>query len=222
MNRRRSGMVFFIKTAYFIIISSVTMIVSQSVYGEVESTTLVGLMNRSLELNIVSSDVDDESSIGQIKSDPEILSGLAICERVAANSSFGVKFGTGGCILTGGVKTMYSVLSVQLSLIYNPFYNKGLNISDAGVSTQITEKSQIYLMGVAGFSKITSKENTLTNVSIATDVVDFGGGIGYSYSIANQIQVVAEAQYLVGSIVSNVAQGSTSSILIGAGIGLTL
>lgn len=207
---------------YFFVLTMYLGTFTESVLAEVESTTSLGLMNRSLELNLVASDEDDESSTAEINTAPEELSGLAVCERVAASSSFGLKFATGGCILTGGLKTMYSVLSVQLSLIYYPLSKKGAEINDVGLSTEITEISQFYIIGSAGFSKITSKQSEITNVSVATDVLDFGGGVGYSYNITKRIQVVGEAQYMAGSIISTVAKGTTSSILVTGGIGLTL
>ena len=195
---------------------------SGSGYASVESTTTIGILNRTVELTLLTSDGSNDFSAGELKTVPENLSGIGLCQRVSANTSFGLKFGAGGCVQLGGQKVFYNAVSTQLTLIYYPFTKKASEINDIGLRTDISEGYQVYFLGITGFSKITSSESSLTNVSIATDSLDFGGGAGFSYGITRKVQLTGEFQYLASSIMSTVAQGSTSSMFMGLGIELTL
>ena len=74
----------------------------------------------------------------------------------------------------------------------------------------------VYLVGQGGFAKITHDESEKTPVTLSTDVIEFGGGIGWSYRVSAKVSAGVEGYYLVGSILSRATTGSTNMLLASA------
>jgi hypothetical protein len=51
-----------------------------------------------------------------------------------------------------------------------------------------------------------------TELTYTSDLVEFGGGVGWSYRLTKTLATGVEASYLVGSILSNATSGSANTI----------
>jgi hypothetical protein len=191
-------------------------------FAQAISTTTAGMTTRTVALTFPGETSVDGSNDGAGTTKPEQISGLFLCERISSSSSINIEFGVNGCLQQGGLKTFMSILSVNLNLIYRPFRIMSSQTDDSAMKLSIQDKNEFYLIGVGGFSKITSSQRAETNLSVATDTLDFGGGVGYSLQISQNLKLVGEANYIIGSVMSSFASGSSSALQLGAGIRMTL
>ncbi len=65
-----------------------------------------------------------------------------------------------------------------------------------GLRTRVVTLANFYLIGVFGFSKITHAQSEITNVTITSDTMDFGVGIGWSYRLFSSVSLGAEANII--------------------------
>jgi hypothetical protein len=183
------------------------------------STTSFGVMNRTVSYQ--SPDFAGQSSNGS-RTTNEALSGSLLCERVASPTSFGLEFGAGMCLQTGGVKSFLQSLGGHVNLLWYPLVTRTATEGDVGVRTRVVTLANFYLIGMFGFSKITHAQSEITNVTITSDTMDFGGGIGWSYRLFSSVSLGAEATYLNGSIMSEASTGSSTAISAGGVITVSL
>lgn len=183
------------------------------------STTTFGVMNRTVSYQ--SPDMAGQASSGS-RTTNENLSGSLLCERVASPTSFGLEFGAGTCLQTGGVRSFLQSMSGQINLLWYPLVTRTATEGDMGVRTRVVTLANFYLIGVFGFSKITHAQSQITNVTITSDTMDFGAGIGWSYRLFSSVSLGAEATYVNGSIMSKASTGSSTAIAAGGVITVSL
>lgn len=187
---------------------------STAANAEALSTTSGGLGVRTLNFTKAKSDkVLTEETEAESQSDIETLNDPVLCQRVSTPSSLGLELGAGGCVHGGGYRTFAHSISSHLQLIYYLFASRSVIDHDDSVRMRRTFFGDLYLIGQGGFAKVTHDQSRDTVVTLSTDVVEFGGGLGWSYRVMGNVAVGVEGTYLVGSIMSRATTGTTSMML---------
>ncbi len=192
------------------------LISSSTALGEAPVTTSVGIMNRSISYTLVSATGGTTPTDTSTKN--EAISSPAICERISTPSALGFEMGAGGCAQVGGTYTFAHAVSAHVMLLYYPLASRSKLDDDGALKMKLISFSNLYILLIGGFSKITHQQALETNLTISTDVMDVGGGLGYSYRVFNDAAFGAEAYYLSGSIMSNAVTGSTSALFAGGSV----
>lgn len=199
-----------------ITIAVLSVSVANHARAEALSTTSAGLGIRTI--SYVSAKDDSNDPLGDLSGDKnkqktEILQDPILCQRISTPSSLGVELGAGGCIQGGGFWTFAQSISAFVQLIYYPLASRTQIDNDASISMQRQFLGDFYLLGHGGFAKITHNQSESTNVSLPMDVLEFGGGVGWTYRLFGNVAIGLEGNYLVGSIMSKATTGSTNIII---------
>ena len=189
---------------------------SFEVYGEALSTTSIGIGMR--QMNYTSAKSDTATADKEAEAVDESFDDPMLCERISTPSSLGIEIGAGGCIQTGGVWAFVHTVSSHVHLIYYPLASRSRIDNDSAVSIQRKLLGDFYLLGMAGFAKITHGEIAESNASYTMDVLEFGGGAGWSYRAFEYVSLGIEGSYLIGSIMSSSSTGTTSLMTAAATI----
>jgi hypothetical protein len=195
-----------------------TLGVSGSAFAEALSTTEAGFAVRTMTYtknktqNFQQSDDPEKADDDTNKQKEEVLDGPTVCQRISTPSSLGLELGAGGCVQTGGFRTFAHTISANVQLIYYPFTSRSQIDDDASVHMNRQFFGDFFVFGQGGFAKVTHSQSTDTELTYTSDLVEFGGGLGWSYRISKGLAVGAEASYLVGSILSNATSGSSNTI----------
>jgi hypothetical protein len=179
-------------------------------FAEAPVTTSVGILSRSIEYSSTAG-VTGVEGAGQ----SETLAKPTICERVSTPSALGFEIGAGGCLQTGGEYTFGYTISTHMLLLYYPLASRSNFDDDVALRSKQGSFSNLYIVLLGGFSKITHQQVAETNATISSDVLDFGGGLGYSYRLFDYAALGAEGYYLSGSIMSKAVSGATSAFFAG-------
>ena len=192
----------------------VLLLISNRGFSEALSTTSfgIGIRNISFVEAKAANQVDDETLDRGAKEEP--LSDPMICQRVSTPSSLGLELGAGGCVHGGGFWTFAHSISAHLQLIYYPLASRTSVDNDLGLKMKREFFGDLYLIGQGGFAKITHNQAQNTPVTLSMDVLEFGGGVGWTYRVMQKLAIGVEGTYLVGSILSSSATGSTNMIMV--------
>lgn len=186
-------------------------------HSEALSTTTAGIGIRTISfVEAKSSTGVDVEEAGEQNIEP--LQDPIICQRISSPSSLGLELGAGGCVHGGGFWTLAHSVSAHFQMIYYPFASRTSIEDDLGLKMKREFFGDFYLMGLGGFAKITHNQAQNTPVTLSTDVLEFGGGLGWSYRIGSTLGFGFEAKYLVGSILSDATSGSTNMLIAGASL----
>ena len=189
---------------------------SELCQAEALNTTAVGLGRRKLDFRPASTAT--EGAVGDAGKISDQLDGLAICNRVSAPSSlFSIEIAAGGCMHLGGENSFAHSMGGHVMILYYPFSaRRKTDSDDMAVKMNIVSFTNVYILGLAGFSKITRGEK-VSPVSYAIDVYDAGIGGGYSYRVLKYVAFGVEGQFVhSASLSQKVATGSSSLLMASA------
>ena len=185
-------------------------------WGEALNTTAVGLGLRKLDFRPATGEVS--GAAGDVEKIDDELDGLAICNRVSAPSSlFSLEIAAGGCMHLGGENSFAHSMGGQVLVLYYPFSaRRKTDSDDLALRMNIVSFTNVYILGLAGFSKITRGEK-VSPVSYTIDTYDAGIGGGYSYRLLKYVAFGVEGSFThSASLSSKVATGSSSLIMASA------
>jgi hypothetical protein len=180
-------------------------------HAEALSTTSmgIGIRNVTYTENKPSTGADSEST-GTAQTNQETFNDPMICQRVSTPSSLGLELGAGGCVHGGGFWTFSHTISAHLQLIYYPFASRTRIDDDGSIRMRRQFFGDFYIIGQGGFAKITHGQSQSTPRTFSMDLVEFGGGAGWSYRMFNNVAFGVEGFYLFGALLSKATSGSTS------------
>jgi hypothetical protein len=195
------------------ITASLVGLKSADVRAEAPAISSIGFMSRTVTYTQIGV---GGVAVGSTQTEP--ITDIAFCERVSTPSALGFEMGAGGCAQLGGSYTFAQTISAHGMLLYYPLASRASLNEEGALRIRHLSFSNFYLVLIGGFSKITHKQVPETNLTISTDVLDVGGGIGYSYRFFKYTAIGFEGYYTSGSIMSKAVQGSTSAIFAGGTI----
>jgi hypothetical protein len=184
---------------------------SEASLAEAPAISSVGLMTRTINYSL-----SGVGGAGGGASKAEVLADPLICERVSTPSALGFEVGAGGCAQLGGTYTFAQAVSMHGMLLYYPLASRASLNDEGALRMRHLSFSNFYIVVLGGFTKLTHQQILETNLTVSTDILDFGGGVGYSYRFFKYTAIGVEGYYLSGSIISNAVAGSTSAIFAGA------
>jgi len=197
-----------------------TVISSSMAFGEALNTTSVGIGTRTGTLtpqNVGSDDSANASS--EAKAEPFEQEGLMVCNRVSTPSSLlSMEIGAGGCMMmnqeqTEDLPNFAHSISGHVAVLYYPFASRRKSNEDSAIRIKLISFSNVYIMGMGGFSKFTTAQALGTTRS--NDALDAGIGGGYSYRLFKYVSFGAEGYYMHSSILSSkVATGSAATTVV--------
>ncbi|TWW10734.1 hypothetical protein E3A20_06180 [Planctomyces bekefii] len=184
---------------------------SSTVQAEALSTTSAGMGMRTISYTQAKAAGQTEAQSTQNGTQKtEALNNPILCQRVSTPSSLGLEIGAGGCVHGGGTQTFAYSVSSHLQLIYYPLASRSRIDDDAAVHVNRMMFGDLYLIAQGGLAKISHAEITGTPRTLATDIFEVGGGLGWSYRIFSKSSLGIEAYYLIGSFLSKATTGTTS------------
>ena len=184
--------------------------------AEALNTTSLGLGTRKLDFRPATG--ESSGAVGDVEKISDELSGLAVCNRVSAPSSlFSLEIAAGGCMHLGGENSFAHSMGGFVMVLYYPFSaRRKTDTDDLAVRMNIVSFTNLYLLGLGGFSKITRGEK-ISPVSYTIDTYDAGIGGGYSYRLLKYVAFGVEGAFVHSSSLSTkVATGSSSLMLASA------
>ena len=187
-------------------------------FSEALNTTAIGMGIRKLDFRPAATEL--QGTVGDTAKINDELTGLAICNRVSAPSSlFSLEIAAGGCMHLGGENSFAHSMGGSVMVLYYPFSaRRKTDSDDLAVRMNIVSFTNIYILGLAGFSKITRGEK-ISPVSYTIDTYDAGIGGGYSYRLLKYVAFGVEGSFThSASLSSKVATGSSSFIMANANI----
>jgi len=178
--------------------------------AETWSMTGIGLGSRTVTFTAESTNETTGATTAVTSS--EELTGIGVCHKVSASTSFALELQGGGCILPGGLKTFTQVVSTNVGLAYYFGASRTQALADSGTQMRVVSPYAFYVLGMAGFSKSTVGQIEQTNFSFVVDTMDFGGGAGGYFRLSRSISIGGEAFYTFGSVLSTAVKGSVTTL----------